>query len=161
MRFSRVAFFSEYWIYNVVIYSIAFYTEMWYFSKELSDSIGVITEPVINWAAPGAHIVPNISVRVCVENTSGYEVLNSLLLVLKSAWQPWWACWVMPFSSESHICQQLLIFSFSDHCEKHQGNQTWWHRPVIPGHERSTRGWWFGDQPGLYCDTLSQKLKRR
>lgn len=85
MRFSRVAFFSEYWIYNVVIYSMAFYTEMWYFSKELSDSIGVITEPVISWAAPGAHIVPNISVRVCVEITSG--------CVLKSAWQPWRACW--------------------------------------------------------------------
>lgn len=66
---------------------------MWYFSKELSDSIGVITEPVISWAAPGAHIVPNISVQVCVENTSGCEVLDSLLLVLKSAWQPWWACW--------------------------------------------------------------------
>lgn len=86
MRFSRVAFFSEYWIYNVVIYSVAFYTEMWYFSKERSDSIGVIPEPMISWAAPGAHIVPNRSMRVCVKSTSDCEALNSLLLVLKSAW---------------------------------------------------------------------------
>lgn len=34
--------FSEYWIYYVVIYSIAFYIKMWYFLKELSGSIGVM-----------------------------------------------------------------------------------------------------------------------
>lgn len=59
-------FFSEYWLYNVVIYSVAFYTEMWYFSKELSDSVGVITEPVVSWATPRAHIVPNRSKCVSV-----------------------------------------------------------------------------------------------
>lgn len=78
MRFSRVAFFSEYWIYDIVIYSVAFYTEMWYFLKELSDSVGVMTEPVISWAAPGAHTAKHK--RASVKSTSDCEALNSLLL---------------------------------------------------------------------------------
>lgn len=34
--------------------------------------------------------------------------------------------------SVSHLPASVLILSFSDHYQKHQGSQAWWHIPVIP-----------------------------
>lgn len=96
--------FSEYWIYYVVIYSIAFYIKMWYFLKELSGSIGVMMWPYDPLTCPwGSHCAKLSCARVCEKNKKHVWM-----------WSLWLRCLLFPNWSNNPLMYMLemVLFTF-------------------------------------------------